>query len=144
MNERQSWLSTLAHADVAELERQWAGLSEQPAYQVLRPAEIGLAMVRGRAGGTGRPFNLGEMTVTRCAVRLDGVTGFGYVAGRDRRKAELVAVLDALLQTERQGPALRRALLPALEAKRSAARRARADKVGASKVDFFTMVRGEG
>jgi alpha-D-ribose 1-methylphosphonate 5-triphosphate synthase subunit PhnG len=82
--------------------------------------------------------------VTRCAVRLDGVTGFGYATGRDRRKAELIAVLDALLQGEAHGPGLRKTLLPALEAKRSAARRAKAEKVGASKVDFFTMVRGEG
>jgi alpha-D-ribose 1-methylphosphonate 5-triphosphate synthase subunit PhnG len=143
--ERQVWLGVLAHAERAELERCWNAIDAPPRFEVLRPPEIGLAMVRGRAGGTGAAFNLGEMTVTRCAVRLEGgPVGFGYVAGRDVRKAELVARFDALLQTVDRGPALRRALIPALAAKRQQARDARAAKVASSRVDFFTMVRGEG
>jgi alpha-D-ribose 1-methylphosphonate 5-triphosphate synthase subunit PhnG len=143
--ERQAWLGVLAHADVRDLEQCWSGLADAPRFEMLRAPEIGLAMVRGRAGGTGQPFNLGEMTVTRCAVRLaDGPVGFGYVAGREPRKAELVARLDALLQTAAHGPALKQALIPALAAKRDEARAARARKVASSRVDFFTMVRGEG
>ena len=65
-------------------------------------------MARGRPGGDGAPFNLGEMTVTRCTVRLeDGTVGHAYVAGRDMRQAELAAVLDAVLQ----GPARRGAMM---------------------------------
>lgn len=144
--ERQAWLAALAHAERAELERVWAGLAQPPAYETLRAAETGLAMVRGRAGGTGQPFNLGEMTVTRCAVRLtaSGIAGFGYVAGRDTRKAELVALLDAVLQQEPQGRRLRDEIVPRLAASRRQARDARARKIAASRVEFFTMVRGEG
>jgi alpha-D-ribose 1-methylphosphonate 5-triphosphate synthase subunit PhnG len=142
---RQHWLGVLAHAERAELEQCWRALETPPRYELLRKPEIGLAMVRGRTGGSGAPFNLGEMTVTRCTVRLaDGTAGFGYVAGRDRRKAELVALIDAVLQTADRGPALRRTLIPELEAKRHQARDARARKVASSRVDFFTMVRGEG
>ena len=145
-SERQAWLAALAHAGREELEQVWAGLAAPPAYETLRAAEVGLAMVRGRAGGTGQPFNLGEMTVTRCAVRLtqSGIAGFGYVAGRDPRKAELVALLDAVLQEEPHGRALRQPLVTRLTEARRQARETRARKIASSRVEFFTMVRGEG
>jgi alpha-D-ribose 1-methylphosphonate 5-triphosphate synthase subunit PhnG len=144
--ERQAWLAALAHAERESLERIWSELAQPPAYETLRAPEVGLAMVRGRAGGTGAPFNLGEMTVTRCAVRLtaSGIAGFGYVAGRDTRKAELVALIDAVLQSEADGPALRRRVVPQLTEARARAREARARKIASSRVEFFTMVRGEG
>ena len=76
----------------------------------MRGPETGLVMVRGRAGGSGSPFNLGEMTVTRCTVQLgSGTAGHAYIAGRDERQAELAAVADALLQD----PALTRKVLSA-------------------------------
>lgn len=144
--QRQAWLAALAHAGRDELERLWAGIADPPAYETLRAPEVGLAMVRGRAGGTGQPFNLGEMTVTRCAVRLtaSGIAGFGYVAGRDTRKAELVALLDAVLQQEPEGRPLRQPVIAGLAAARAQAREARARKIASSRVEFFTMVRGEG
>src|SRR5215469_26876 len=93
---RRRWMAALARADVKTLEAAWHDLPERPPYRHLRQPEVGLAMVRGRMGGTGQKFNLGEMTVARAAVRTDsGVVGFGYVAGRDRRHAELAAVFDA-------------------------------------------------
>src|SRR5262245_33194603 len=78
---RRRWMAILAKADTAALERAWAGLATPPAYTFLRKPETGLAMVRGRIGGDGDPFNLGEMSLTRCAVRLEasGVTGIAYV-----------------------------------------------------------------
>src|SRR4051812_28913485 len=98
---RRHWMGVLARATRAELEAAWASLLPQPRYTLLRKSESGLAMVRGRAGGTGAPFNLGEMTMTRCAVRLDDrppTTGLSFISGRDPRRAELAALFDALLQ----------------------------------------------
>src|SRR5580692_1551609 len=101
---RQRWLGVLAKASLTELEAAWQGLGDKPQYRLLRPSETGLVMVRGRIGGSGRPFNFGEMTMTRAAVQLVDAasavshTGFGYVTGRAGRRAELVAVFDALLQ----------------------------------------------
>jgi alpha-D-ribose 1-methylphosphonate 5-triphosphate synthase subunit PhnG len=143
--DRRAWLGILAQASPAALEQHWDALEDKPRYALLRAPEIGLVMVRGRAGGTGRAFNLGEMTVTRCAVRLDAppTTGFGYVAGRDKRRAELIALFDALLQTDAHGPALARRMLPALAGALRESRAARAARVAGSKVEFFTMVRGE-
>jgi len=143
---RRRWMGILAKAPVARLEATWTMLPEAPAYTLLRPAEIGSALVRARAGGTGARFNLGEMTLTRCAVRLDGTpprTGFGYVAGRDKRHAELAAVFDALLQDPARAEALEGALLAPLAEAQEAARTARSREAAATRVDFFTLVRGE-
>lgn len=141
---RRRWLSVLAKAPAADVIQAWEALDAKPAYTVLRPSEIGMVMVRGRQGGTGDAFNLGEMTVTRAAVRLaSGATGVGYVAGRDRRHAELAAALDAMMQSEDLRPAADRAIAP-MAAAQAERRESAARKAAATKVDFFTMVRERG
>lgn len=137
-------MSALAQAEPAAVESAWAGLPSRPAYRLLRAPEAGLVMVRGRAGGTGAPFNLGEMTVTRCSVELDGGTvGHAYVAGGDARHAETAAVLDAMLQDPVGRAAIERAVIEPLVAAREARHRAARSRAGATRVEFFTMVRGE-
>ena len=146
---RQLWLAVLAKASVDELEAAWDALDSKPVYRALRPGETGLVMVRGRIGGTGQKFNLGEMTMTRAAVQLLDTagavtwTGFGHVAGRSVRRAELVALFDALLQDPARHDGIDRAVIAPFAARHDAAKAAQATKVAASKVDFFTMVRGE-
>lgn len=139
--QRRRWMAVLAKASMAELERAWTALEEQPSYRFLRPPEIGLTLVRGRIGGTGDPFNLGEMTVTRCAVVLDagGAPGFAYVAGRNARHAELAAVFDALMQAAASAEAAR--AIDAIDAAQRARRRDATSAAAATKVEFFTMVR---
>lgn len=115
----------------------------RPAFSWLRPPEVGSVMVRGRAGGTGAPFNLGEMTVTRCALKLaSGEVGHAYVQGRRKADTEAAALVDALMQTD-AATALRDTVLAPLETEAADRRAARAGKAAATKVDFFTMVRGE-
>ncbi len=71
-----------------------------PAHENLREPENGLVMVRGRIGGDGAPFNLGEATVSRAAVRIaSGEVGFGYTLGRDAEKARMIALCDAMVQS---------------------------------------------
>ena len=141
---RARWMSALAQAAPAALDAAWARLRPEPAYRVLRAAETGLVMVRGRAGGTGAPFNLGEMTVTRCSVTLDdGRVGHAYVPGRDRRHAERAAALDALLQDDAAGALLERLVIEPLVAARRAAQQETRARVADTRVEFFTMVRGE-
>lgn len=141
-SDRQTWMGVLARADRAVLEQAVEALDPAPTWSRLRAAETGMVMVRGRAGGDGAQFNLGEMTVTRCAVRLAcGTIGHAYVAGRDQRKAELAAVLDALLQTEAQGPPLRAGLIADEGACQQARREDALRRAAATKVDFFSMVR---
>jgi len=137
-------MRVLSCAPSDELESAWNALDGKPDYRFLRRPEAGLVMVRGRIGGTGGRFNLGEMTMTRCVVQLaDGGAGYGYVAGRQPRHAELAAVFDALMND----PARRRnvgdrvvaPLRTALDERRAAS----AAKAAAAKVDFFTVVRGD-
>jgi alpha-D-ribose 1-methylphosphonate 5-triphosphate synthase subunit PhnG len=141
---RQRRLATLARTSRDALEAALRRIAPAPRYDVVKPAEPGLVMVRGRAGGTGEPFNLGEMTVTRCVVRSEaGMVGVGYVAGRDRRKAELVAVFDALLQEPARAAGLERDVIEPAERQCQAARAETLARAAATRVDFFTVVRGE-
>ncbi len=139
--ERQAWLSALAKAPPAELLPLWEQLGACEAT-TLRPAETGMVMVRGRAGGSGDAFNLGEMTVTRCAVRLaSGETGIGYVAGRDKRHAHAAAVIDAMMQSAALRPQAERLVLAPLKAAAQARAEQTSRKAKATQVEFFTMVR---
>lgn len=141
---RQAWIRLLGQMPVADLEMAWADLPEPPEYSLLKPAEAGLVMVRGRAGGNGQVFHLGEMTVTRCVVRLrQGRTGVSYVPGRSRRHGELAAVFDAMLQTDTPAAAALRSRLNQFEQRRRSALVQREGKVAGTRVNFFTLVRGE-
>ena len=137
--ERREWLGLLARAPLAMLEA-WRAC--QPAREVawLRPPETGLVMVRARAGGTGAQFNLGEMTVTRCALKLGATAGVAYVQGRSARHAEIAALADALLQTT-EGAAVRRALIEPIRARLAADASTERHRAQATKVEFFTLAR---
>jgi alpha-D-ribose 1-methylphosphonate 5-triphosphate synthase subunit PhnG len=137
---RKSWMATLAKAAPSRLA---ALMPDLPPHTVLRQPEIGAVMVRGRIGGTGAAFNLGEMTVTRASVRLaSGEVGHAWVQGRDKGHALRAAAIDALMQTDRADDLATQVLRP-LEDEARTTRAARAAKAAATKVDFFTMVRGE-
>jgi len=150
---RRAWLAVLARAPRADLEAALAHAFDgaaPPPYEWLRAPEIGLAMVRGRIGGTGDPFNLGEATVTRATLRLtvagcDGAAPVGVACqlGRDKRRAELAALADALLQLPARHAALNAQLIEPLAARIAAEREARRRDAATTRVEFFTMVRGD-
>lgn len=140
---RRHWIAVLARAKAPELEALLNRHGGEPAHVVLKAPETGTVMIEGRAGGTGRRFNAGEATVTRCVVRLaTGTLGVAYALGSDRRKALLSALIDGKLQAP-EGAALM-AEIEALAQSQQAARQEASRKAGATKVEFFTLVRGEG
>lgn len=142
--QRKAAMAVLAHADAAEIARCLEPIAV-PAYENLREPENGLVMLRGRIGGDGAPFNLGEATVSRAAVRLaTGEVGFGYVLGRDRRKAQMIALCDALVQSNEFSEAVEENVLTPLRAAMVSERDRKAAETAATRVDFYTMVRGEG
>lgn len=137
---RRRWMSVLAKA---RPERLAVLMPVLPPHDLLRAPETGAVMVRGRAGASGAPFNLGEMTVTRASVRLaDGTVGHAWVQGRDRGHALRAALADALMQTD-AAASTAAGIIDVLEAESAAAAADRAARAAATKVDFFTMVRGE-
>jgi len=140
---RKEWLSLLAKSPAGDVASLWTALDMAPVHTVLRTPEIGGVMVRGRAGAVGAPFNLGEMTVTRASVKLDGGTvGHGYVQGRDKAHATQAALIDALMQTN-LADRLEADVLTPLRNAMAKRKNTRLAKAAATKVDFFTMVRGE-
>ncbi|MGU3495774.1 phosphonate C-P lyase system protein PhnG [Xanthobacteraceae bacterium A53D] len=140
---RQANMRTLAQATAEELKSAVERFRPLPPINDLRAPEVGLAMVRGRMGGDGDAFNTGEATVTRAAVRIEGgATGISYLLGRVPAEARCAAILDALWQDTALRPAVEEALAPVRERLAAEGLAAR-EKTEATKVNFFTMVRGE-
>jgi alpha-D-ribose 1-methylphosphonate 5-triphosphate synthase subunit PhnG len=142
--QRKAAMTVLVHSDAAKI-ASYLGAIALPGYENLREPENGLVMVRGRVGGDGAPFNLGEATVSRAAVRLaSGEVGFGYTRGRDREKAQMIALCDALVQSNEFAAAVEANVLAPLRAAMMATQARRAAESAATRVDFYTLVRGEG
>lgn len=142
--ERKAVMATLAQSSGDDIVRLWneAGLPSEA--ELLRGPETGLVTVRGRIGGGGAPFNVGEATVTRATVRLaSGQVGHCYAHGRDKQKARLAAIADALWQDPNHRSEVETKLIAPLRAAQACARERRRAETAATKVDFFTMVRGE-
>lgn len=141
---RKAAMLVLANSGTAEIARCLEAVVI-PAHEDLREPENGLVMLRGRIGGDGAPFNLGEATVSRAAVRLStGEVGFGYVLGRDRQKAQMIALCDALVQSEQFAGAVETNVVAPLRTAMVSDRNRKAQETAATRVDFYTMVRGEG
>lgn len=142
--ERQRLMALLAKADCRTIEQAVRALGELPTHQLLREPATGLVTLRGRIGGGGAPFNFGEATVTRASVKLaTGEIGHAYALGRDRRKARISALIDAAFQRPDLRGAVRASVLVPLAREQADADRAQAEETAATKVDFFTLVRGE-
>lgn len=140
---RKRSVDLLAQSTLEELRALWQALPEKPEAEFLRGPETGLVMVRGRIGGGGAAFNLGEVTATRATCRLkSGIIGHAHALGTLKEKAKLSAIFDALWQQGEYRPQIE-ALLGKIESRIAAADEVRAREVAATKVDFFTMVRGE-
>ena len=141
---RKAAMAVLAHTDAADISDRLDAIT-LPAHENLREPENGLVMVRGRVGGDGAAFNLGEATVSRAAVRLStGEVGFGYTLGRDRRKAEMIALCDAMVQSAEFAEIVEAKVVAPLRVAVIAERNRKAAEAAATRVDFYTLVRGEG
>ncbi len=142
--QRKAAMTVLAHSDAAEIAENLKAIAV-PAHENLREPENGLVMVRGRIGGDGAAFNLGEATVSRAAVRLaTGEVGFGYTLGRDCEKAQMIALCDAMVQSAEFSGEVEAKVIAPLRAGLLAERHRKAAETAATRVDFYTMVRGEG
>lgn len=146
---RQQWMALLARAPIDILEAELGSYSKGSPQWLRRP-ETGLVMAQGRAGGTGERFNLGEVTVTRCALRLADASpgaatvGVAYILGRSHRHAQLAAVADALLQDRSTREALETRLLSRVRQHLTRARAQRQARALGTKVEFFTVAREAG
>lgn len=141
---RQEALALLARASHDELstplQARWSDIESQD----LKAPEIGMVMVRGRVYGDGPPFNLGEATVTRSVVQIgSGARGYGQRLGREPKSARMAAILDALWQDSAHRDDVERLVLSPVRARLNAERLRSQAETAATKVDFFTLVRGD-
>jgi len=140
---RQRRMGLLARASAAEFDAAWTTLAVPPEVTDLRGPETGLVMLTGRIGGDGARFNLGEATVSRSTVRLaSGHVGFGQLLGSDRDRARRAAVFDALAGTVEGRPVVDR-LCAVVETRLTGERKQQEAETASTRVDFFTLVRGE-
>lgn len=140
---RRALMAVCAKATCAELAAALDAAGYAGRVDDLRHPDSGLVLVRGRIGGEGAPFNLGEATVSRAAVRIDsGESGFAYHLGRDQAKARLAATMDALFQSPGYRAAVEASVAP-IAARLAAGDEAAARQTAATRVNFFTLVRGE-
>jgi alpha-D-ribose 1-methylphosphonate 5-triphosphate synthase subunit PhnG len=143
-SDRRAALAILVGANRDELDAAWQAVTKRPDMEIVRAPEIGLIMARGRTGGGGAPFNLGEVTVTRATVRLaTGEVGIGHLLGRDRHLALLIARFDALWQNPHHRDFVNREVLAPIARRTASEERRMRRQTAATKVDFFTLVRGE-
>jgi alpha-D-ribose 1-methylphosphonate 5-triphosphate synthase subunit PhnG len=142
--QRQRIAKLLARATAHELATTWDLIDPKPEAEKVRGPETGLVMVRGRIGGGGAAFNLGETTVTRATIRLaSGTVGHAHALGTNKNKAWLSAILDALSQESATCDLIEDQLLKPVEKRLAQEKSTKAEETAATRVDFFTMVRGE-
>ncbi|MGA0412816.1 MAG: phosphonate C-P lyase system protein PhnG [Candidatus Puniceispirillales bacterium] len=143
IEKRKSWMSLLATSSKNDLLNLWEQKKINIRYEWLRTPEIGSIMAQGRMGVTGDKFNIGEVTITRCSLKLNcGTIGHSYVQGRSKKKAEISALCDALMQTEMSNEINKSIIIPLEKIKKNNKDKI-LSKAEATKVDFFTLVRGE-
>lgn len=141
---RRNRMAVLAMSDTATLVEVWKTLGVDPEFTMPRSPQTGIIGLRGRIGGGGDAFNFGEATVTRATVKLaSGFVGHAYALGRDHTKAKLSAIIDALALDETWSARIENEIITPLQNRIKARDQKRAGETAATKVDFFTMVRGE-
>jgi alpha-D-ribose 1-methylphosphonate 5-triphosphate synthase subunit PhnG len=139
---RQAWLGVLVRVPADAM----IEAAEQFDFDVetLKSPEIGMLMTDARIHATGSGFHLGEVTLTRCVLKDTlGHLGYGQILGRNTKQALAIARFDLALQRQDTAPRAEELLagwreeIAALDAMQD-------ERVEATRVDFFTMVRGDG
>jgi predicted dehydrogenase len=69
---------------------------------------------------------------------------FRWMLGRDRQKAQMIALCDAMVQSTELSGEVETKVIGPLRAAMIADRNRKAAETAATRVDFYTMVRGEG
>lgn len=141
---RQHWMKVLAMSRYQAICQLYESLALNPAYQMIRPPEIGLVQLQGKMGGSGNRFYIGDATMTRAVVQLEsGHYGFGYVLGRDKHHAKQNALIDALMQEGTYQAKLIESVIHPLQRELETLKAQKQAEIESTRVDFFTLVRGE-
>lgn len=144
VEQRQNLLSTLAKSSLKDIQSYWPHSPNDYQFNTIRPPQTGMVMAVARTETTGEPFNLGEVSVTRCALRLEsGETGFGYSMGSDTEQVLHIALIDALAQVDDNFDTLSAEVINPLKQKIADRQKRQKALTDTTKVDFLTITRGE-
>ena len=147
-NRRKEWMEFLCIADPTDLESVKNNLDASHDipldYTYIVKPETGLIMVQAKADGSRTRFNLGETTVSRCILKIkEQYTGASWIIGSDLQHAKNAALFDALLQDPEYNEKLTELLFRKLEKKQNAKNIKLKQDIEKTKVEFFTLKRGE-
>jgi alpha-D-ribose 1-methylphosphonate 5-triphosphate synthase subunit PhnG len=142
--DRQRWMALLGGASVKDLETEKEKLRPDIDWEFILKPEVGLLMVQSKADGSHPGFNLGEMSVTKCVLQVQGqYLGYAVILGSDLVHAELAALFDGLLQHPDFRDDLKNSLISNLALKQKEKDRALEKETADTRVEFFTLKRGE-
>lgn len=142
--ERKEWIGLLGSADPKDLEAAKKEYAQGVKITHVVTPETGMIMVQAKADGSNGRFNLGEVTVSRCVLEVKKTyMGTAWVMGSDLRHAELAALFDALLQDPATHDPLANTLIKKLKIKQTAKNERMAQDAADTRVEFFTLKRGE-
>jgi alpha-D-ribose 1-methylphosphonate 5-triphosphate synthase subunit PhnG len=100
---------TLCECELEPLQRLVTELEQSHRVTVRRHPSVCLSMISAEDSLEQQKFYLGEALTSECEVAVDELSGFGLCLGDEPVRAYCLAVVDALLQTDRPAP-------PAIEA----------------------------
>ena len=142
--ERQRRMSILARASYQDVLTLWNKNPIELEYSIIREPEIGMVQIRGKMGNVGDKFNVGDATMTRASVLLEtGEIGHCYMLGRNVKQALLASRIDAVMQIEKYKDMLNIQIINPLENIYKTTKQKQKKEAQTSKVDFFTLERGE-
>lgn len=99
--DRKKRFEILARADSATLSPIAEEVLRTAKVDVLKKPETSLVMLRALDSITGDPFNMGEVLVTECEVRLGNHVGYSLIMGEEPERALAAAIIDAALESGR-------------------------------------------
>jgi len=142
--QRQEWIALLAKADPFLLKKAEKQLGKGIEYAYITKPETGMIMVRARADNKKSGFCLGEISVTKCILKIEKkIMGYAMVMGSDHDHAKNAALFDGLLQIPEYSSKLMQTLIPELKKISRNEKKKQAKQNQDTKVEFFTMKRGE-
>lgn len=141
---RSEWMTVLALSHPSDIEERLEGVGPLPQFSFVRRPHHASVALRARSSRTGVLFEPGEMTMTRCIIKIDpDVFGYAYVGGRNLRHAALAALLDAVLQRGGDQQMLVQTLISELKSLIDRRQEQVRRQAQASAVDFSVQMQGE-
>lgn len=89
----------LINMDLGKLEKIYSMIKDISSVSIIKDPNLATVMVRANESVNNTTFNLGEILVTECSVKVDESLGYGIIAENNDNKVVYLAVIDAVLHS---------------------------------------------